>query len=206
MFIRYICTNCGRKCKSSEEYAGQKARCFQCGTLLEIPRPENIQPQPFIGTNKVFRRNLCFAVIVLLTVISIFGLFIGVNYENLGTQHSVATMPVPEILEKAANVSLIPVAQYVVTASVVVPVAQYAVKASDVVTVAQYDVVTVAQDKVSIKPVAEYPDKSSNNYSVSPMPWIFTGHVYRLYNELVSWRAARKRCEEMGGHLVLIRK
>lgn len=42
MLIRYVCNNCGQKCKSQDEYAGLKAKCSQCGILLEIPRTENV--------------------------------------------------------------------------------------------------------------------------------------------------------------------
>ncbi len=40
MFVRYICINCGRKCKSAQEYTGLKVKCAQCGVLQEIPTPE----------------------------------------------------------------------------------------------------------------------------------------------------------------------
>ena len=46
IFIRYICANCGRKCKSAEKYAGQKVNCFQCGMLLRIPRQRSIANNP----------------------------------------------------------------------------------------------------------------------------------------------------------------
>ena len=37
MFIRYVCNNCGQKCKSAEEYAGLKVNCSRCTLPLEIP-------------------------------------------------------------------------------------------------------------------------------------------------------------------------
>ena len=45
MSIKYVCSNCGQKCKSDDEYAGQKVNCVKCGALLEIPNLESIPDQ-----------------------------------------------------------------------------------------------------------------------------------------------------------------
>ncbi len=45
MSIKYICSNCGQKCESDDEYAGQKVNC-KCGALLEIPKLESIPAIP----------------------------------------------------------------------------------------------------------------------------------------------------------------
>lgn len=37
MFIRYVCNNCGQKCKSAQEYAGLNVNCSRCALPLEIP-------------------------------------------------------------------------------------------------------------------------------------------------------------------------
>ena len=46
MSIRYVCVNCGQKCKSADEYAGLAVNCSQCGTLLKIPQQGKGSAQP----------------------------------------------------------------------------------------------------------------------------------------------------------------
>jgi len=39
--IRFLCPNCGKKCKAPAEAAGRRARCVRCGIRLEVPTSEN---------------------------------------------------------------------------------------------------------------------------------------------------------------------
>ena len=57
MFIRYICGNCGQKCKSAEEYAGLNVNCSQCGTLLKIPQPEIVTGHPIEVHNSLLPKS-----------------------------------------------------------------------------------------------------------------------------------------------------
>ncbi|MHB9138311.1 MAG: hypothetical protein ACYC4Q_02790 [Victivallaceae bacterium] len=38
--IRFVCINCGQKFKTADEYAGQASQCPGCGTIVQIPIPE----------------------------------------------------------------------------------------------------------------------------------------------------------------------
>lgn len=57
-----------------------------------------------------------------------------------------------------------------------------------------------------VKEPAESVNTANNSTGVASQfqIWFYNGHYYRLFNECVSWDAAKKRCEEMGGGLVSI--
>lgn len=44
--IRFVCINCGQKFKTADEYAGQTSQCPGCGTIVQIPIPEQEPPAP----------------------------------------------------------------------------------------------------------------------------------------------------------------
>jgi hypothetical protein len=37
-----------------------------------------------------------------------------------------------------------------------------------------------------------------------PIQWTYNGHVYKLFNEPISWKMAAERCRSMKGHMVSI--
>jgi hypothetical protein len=44
--IRFVCINCGQKFKTADEFAGQASQCPGCGTIVQIPIPEQEPPAP----------------------------------------------------------------------------------------------------------------------------------------------------------------
>ena len=46
--IRFVCINCGQKFKTADEFAGQTSQCPGCGTIVQIPIPEQELPVPVV--------------------------------------------------------------------------------------------------------------------------------------------------------------